>query len=170
MVMTMRLYLIAGCRARVTHFSGNRDPNERFEYAIHRSPGNFWHSCPDVVKDLIGGRMIRTKGQGLQNHSPLNGEWQSVFATDLCEILQLEMGTISRGHNCNNIAADIKCQTSMFAGDHGSTRLQKLPQGRAIRLEPLQSRQAVGSSAPERQGADFNTPRSFDHIQIDSVI
>lgn len=116
MVMTMHLYLIAGCRARVTDFSGNRDPNERFEDAIHRSPGNFWHSCLDVVKDLIGGRVIRTKGQGLQNHSPLNGEGQSVFATDPCEILQLGVGTISRGHNCNNIASDIKCQTSMFAG------------------------------------------------------
>jgi hypothetical protein len=136
MVMTMRLYLIAGCRARVTHFSGNRDPNERFEYAIHRSPGNFWHSCPDVVKDLIGGRMIRTKGQGLQNHSPLNGEWQSVFATDLCEILQLEMGTISRGHNCNNIAADIKCQHQCSQGwnlcDRGRRSRPRRPNGKAL--------------------------------------
>ena len=153
MVMTMRLCLIAGCRARVTHFSGNHDPNERFEDAIYRSPGNFWHSCPDVVKDLIGGRMIRTKGQDLQNHSPLNGEWQSVFATDLCEILQLEMGTISRGHNCNNIAADIKCQHQCSQGWNLCDRGRR-----------------SGTSAPERQGADFNTPRSFDHMQIDSVI
>jgi hypothetical protein len=110
MVMTMRLYLIAGCRARVTDFSGNRDPNERFEDAIHRSAGNFRHSFPDVVEDLIGGGMIRTKGQRLQNQPPLDSEGQSVFATDPCEILQLEVGTISRRHFCKNIASDIICQ------------------------------------------------------------
>jgi hypothetical protein len=113
MVMTMRRYLIAGCRARVTDFSGNRDPNERFEDAIHRSPGNFWHPFPDVVKHLIGGRVIRTHGQGLQNLPPLNGEGQSVLATDLGEILQLDVCTISPSHDCNNIAADIACQASI---------------------------------------------------------
>ncbi len=98
MVMTMLLCLIAGYSARVTDFSGNRDPNECFEDAIHRSPGNFWHSFPDVLKDLIGGRVIRTNGQGLQNQPSLNGEGQSVFATDLCKILQFASGTTSRGH------------------------------------------------------------------------
>ena len=113
MVMTIRLYLIASCRARVTDFSGNRDPNERLEDAIHRSPGNLWHSFPDVVKDLIGGRVIPTRGQRLQNRAPLNGEGQSVFATDLGEILEPEVCTISPGHDCNNIAADIACQASI---------------------------------------------------------
>jgi hypothetical protein len=61
MVMTICFYLIAGHSSRVANLSGNRDPNERLQDAIYRGAGDLRHSVPNVVKDLVGGRMIRTK-------------------------------------------------------------------------------------------------------------
>jgi len=87
--MAMRVDVIAGGRARMTHFLSDADPNERFQDTIHRGPGNLWRSFPGVAKDLIGGRMIRTDGQGFQNHPALDGEGEPVLAADLRKLFDL---------------------------------------------------------------------------------
>jgi hypothetical protein len=91
--MTIRLYLIAGHGSRVADLSGNRDPNQGLQHAIHRGPGNLWHSFPNVAEDLIRGRMILTKGQCLQNHPPLNCERHTVLATDPGEFVKRRTDT-----------------------------------------------------------------------------
>ena len=108
--MTMGLDLIACCRARVTDFSDNGDPDKLLQDAIYGGPGNLWHSPTDVVKDLVGGGVIRSHGQGFENHSSLNGEGQRMLAASLRELLQLETGSRARSHVCNFIASGKYCQ------------------------------------------------------------
>jgi len=74
MVMAVRLHLIARHRARMTDFAGHCNSHKGFQHAINRGLRNLRHSPADIVKDLVGGRVILSGRQNLQNYPPLHGE------------------------------------------------------------------------------------------------
>lgn len=90
MVMTALLQLISGARTRVANLSDDAGASQSFEDAVNRGPRNLRQPLADIVKNLVGGGMIRAQCQSMQNFPPLGGNRQAALAADILELFQLE--------------------------------------------------------------------------------
>jgi hypothetical protein len=111
MMMAVGLDLVSGSSPRMTHFPCESNPNQRLQSPVDSRAGHLPHFSSDVFKDLVGGGVISTARQGLQNQAPLNRKRKRVLPASLFEFLRRRTTTVSNAHEDRDfIASGIGCQ------------------------------------------------------------
>ncbi len=106
------LHLIACGGAWMTNLPGDAEPDECFEYAIHRCAGYFRHSGAHRIENLVCSRMIRTRGQLLEDRPPLDGQRDRMLTADLFE--PLYVGLSPRSHCLQHYCKWEKMSTALL--------------------------------------------------------